>query len=46
MTIDDKHIVKLVLLKNDVADNNKTTMNMLQDGIELLLRSKTIREYA
>lgn len=46
MTIDDKHIVKLVLLKNDVADNNKTTMNMLQDGIELLLRTKTIREYA
>lgn len=45
-TIEDRHIVKLMTIKTQVADTNNMYMNVLQDGIELLIRSKTIREYA
>ena len=41
--IKDEHIVKLVCLKQDTPDTEKMFMNTLQDGIELLLRSKEIR---
>ena len=41
--IKDEHIVKLVCLKQDTHDTDKVFMNTLQDGIELLIRSKEIR---
>ena len=44
MVVEDRHIVKLVALKQDTPDNEKAFMNLLQDGVELLLRSKQIRE--
>ena len=40
MKITDSHIVKLVALKQDTPDNQKQFMNILQDGIELLIRSQ------
>jgi len=43
MNISDAHIVKLVALKQDTPDNEKTFINTLQDGIELLVRSKQVR---
>jgi len=46
MKIEDSHIVKLLQLKARVADNNAKLSNMLQDGIEIMVRSKTIREIA
>lgn len=46
MKIEDKHIVKLLEIKSKVPDTNSMYMNILQDGIELLIRSKTIRELA
>lgn len=44
--IEDKHIVRLLVIKSQVADTNKLFSNLLQDGIELLIMSKTIREFA
>jgi hypothetical protein len=44
--ISDAHIVKLVQLKNETPDNQATFANMLQDGIELLIRSKQVRAHA
>jgi hypothetical protein len=41
--IKDEHIVRLVCLKQDTHDTDKVFMNQLQDGIELLVRSKEIR---
>jgi len=46
MHIKDEHIVKLMTIKTQVPDSNGMYNNVLQDGIELLIRSKTIREYA
>ena len=46
MEIKDSHIVKLVQIKNEIPDTNSMFTNMLQDGIELLIRSKAIREMA
>ena len=46
MQIEDRHIVKLMTIKSQVADTNSMYMNILQDGIELLIRSKKIRENA
>jgi hypothetical protein len=46
MEIKDEHIVKLMELKVETSDNEATFSNMLQDGIELLIRSKTIRDFA
>ena len=44
MVVTDEHIVKLIVLKQETPDNEKNFMTILQDGIELLLRSKQIRE--
>ena len=41
--IKDEHIVRLVCLKQDTHDTDKVFTNILQDGIELLVRSKEIR---
>jgi hypothetical protein len=41
--IKDEHIVKLMCLKQETPDNEKQFMKSLQDGIELLIRSKEIR---
>jgi len=41
--IKDEHIVRLVCLKQDTHDTDKVFANQLQDGIELLVRSKEIR---
>lgn len=46
MKIEDRHIVKLITIKSQVADNNGNYMKVLQDGIELLIRSKKIRDMA
>lgn len=46
MKISDSHIVKLVSLKLETSDNEGMFANTLQDGIELLMRSKAIRELA
>ena len=42
--IEDKHIVKLMMIKGQVPDTDAAYMNVLQDGIELLIRSKRVRE--
>ena len=44
MAVTDEHIVKLIALKQETPDNEKNMMSILQDGIELLLRTKQIRE--
>lgn len=41
--IKDSHIVRLVCLKQDTPDTDKVFTKTLQDGIELLIRSKEIR---
>jgi hypothetical protein len=41
--IKDEHIVKLICLKQETPDIEKQFMNTLQDGIELLIRSKEIK---
>ena len=41
--IQDKHIVGLLSLRLQTEDTNKNFINMLNDGIELLIRSKGIR---
>ena len=46
MEIEDEHIVKLVELKKETADTENLFRQKLQDGIEILLRCKTIRDYA
>jgi hypothetical protein len=46
MEIKDEHIVKLVSLKIDTPDNSTNFANMLSEGIELVMRSKTVRDYA
>jgi hypothetical protein len=42
--IEDDHILKLLTIKSEVPDNNNTFINILQDGIEKLIRCKKIRE--
>jgi len=46
MEIEDSHLVQLMVIKSQVPDTNSMFSNVLQDGIELLLRSKNIREKA
>ena len=46
MQIEDRHIVKLMTIKSKVADTNNMYMLVLQDGIDNLIRSKVIREFA
>lgn len=44
--IKDSYIVKLVALKNETPDSAKNFNKTLQDGIEILVRTKLIREFA
>lgn len=46
MQIADCHIVKLVSMKADTADNDKKFSTMLQDGIEVLVRCMEVRNFA
>ena len=46
MVIEDRHIVKLMTIKGEIPDTNSMFSNMLQDGIELLVRGKKIRAFA
>ena len=46
LAVTDEHIVKLVVLKQDTPDTEKNFMIIIQDGLELLLRTKLIRELA
>ena len=46
MEIKDEHIVKMMTLKLQTPDNNSNFTNLLNEGIELLIRSKEIREFA
>ena len=46
MEINDSHIVKLIALKLQTPDNNTNFANLLNENIELVMRSKQIREYA
>ena len=43
MEVSDAHIVRLVSLKLETSDTEQMFANTLQDGIELLIRSKEIR---
>ena len=40
MHVEDSHIVKLLAIKQDTPDTKRQLHNVLQDGIELLLRTK------
>ena len=44
--IRDDHIVNLLALKLQTPDNNTNFANLINEGIELLMRSKAVREYA
>jgi hypothetical protein len=44
--IKDSHIVALVQLKTTIPENNKATINILNDGIEQLIKCKLILERA
>mmetsp|Transcript_42769 Transcript_42769/g.41119 ORF Transcript_42769/g.41119 Transcript_42769/m.41119 type:complete len:233 (+) Transcript_42769:2025-2723(+) len=44
--IRDEDIVKLMTLKLQQSDNNANFVNTLNDGIELLIRSKEVRKYS
>ena len=46
MEIKDEHIVKLLALKLQTADNNTNFANLLNEDLELVMRSKQVREYA
>ncbi len=44
--IKDEHIVKLVSINIRTPDTNKNFKDLLNDGIELCMRSKEVREFA
>ena len=46
MVIKDEHIVRLLALKLSVADNNTNFANLLNEGLELVMRSKLVREFS
>ena len=46
MEIKDEHIVKLLALKLQTPDNNTNFANLMNEGIELVIRSKNVREFA
>lgn len=46
MQIADNHIVRLVSLKANTADQNKNFSSTLQDGIEVLIRCMEVRQFA
>jgi aminopeptidase N len=45
MQVKESHIVKLVALKNETPDSQLQFACLLQDGIEVLLRCKQIRDH-
>jgi len=46
MEVSDAHIVRLVELKLETADTQGPFGKVIQNGIESLLQSKNVREYA
>ncbi len=46
MDIKDEHIVRLLALKLSTPDNNTNFANILNEGLELVMRSKRVREFA
>ena len=46
MRVSDHHIVRLVSILQDTADNEKMFTETLRDGIDLLVRTQQIRAYA
>ncbi len=44
--IEDSYIVKLVALKNDAPDTAKNFRTMIDEGIDVLIRTMQIREFA
>jgi len=46
MEVKDEHIVRLVTMKAKTHDTEKIFMNLLNDGIELLVRTKELRRIA
>ena len=46
LEVKDSHIVKLVSLKKQTPDNESMFANMLNEGVDLLLRTKEIRDFA
>ena len=46
MEVTDAHIVRLVELKLETADTQGPFGKVIQNGIESLLQSKNVREYA
>ena len=44
--IQDSHIVKLLHLKSKIPDTEQRFVNILQDGIEILVNTKMIQEKA
>jgi hypothetical protein len=46
MEIKDEHIVKLLALKLQTPDNNTNFANTINEGLELVMRSKAVRDFA
>jgi hypothetical protein len=46
MDVRDEHIVKLITLKLKTPDTHSSFINLLNDGIELLVRTKEVRALA
>lgn len=46
MEIKDEHIVRLLALKLQTPDNNTNISNLINEGIELIMRTKAVREFA
>lgn len=46
MDIKDEHIVRLLTLKLQTPDNNTNFANIINEGLELTMRSKSVREFA
>ena len=46
MEIKDEHIVRLLALKLQTPDINTNISNLINEGIELIMRAKAVREFA
>ena len=46
MEVKDEHIVKLLALKQQNPDVNTNIGNLYNEGIELLMRTKAVRDFA
>ena len=44
--IEDRHLVRLMNIKSQTPDNDKAYMDLLQEVLELLLRSNRVRAQA